>query len=167
MSFPNKYLESIRWKQFEIDIIKNNYKNLSDQEIHKSLLPHRTSAAITTKRHQIGCHKNKPLMQKYQVWTPEEIKVLKENYLKYNQRELQSKFFPDKTVEQVRSAKMSRGLKKPPVWTNEQRALLLDHGADYTQTELQKKFFPDKTRSQICHMRKHLGIRRNNKINEK
>ena len=35
MSFPEKYLESVRWKQFEIDIIKNNYKNLSDKEIHK------------------------------------------------------------------------------------------------------------------------------------
>ena len=163
MSFQEKYLESLRWKQFEIDIIKNNYKNLSDKEIHKSLLPHRTSAAIATKRHQIGCHKDKALMQKYQVWTPEEIKVLKENYLKYNQRALQVKFFPDKTVEQVRSAKLSRGLKKPPVWTNEQRALLLDNGADYTRTELQKKFFPDKTRSQISDMRKHLGIRRNKK----
>ena len=75
-----------------------------------------------------------------------------------------SKFFPDKTVEQVRSAKMSRGLKKPPVWTNYQRALLLNHGADYTQTELQKKFFPDKTRPQIASMRKHLGIRRNKKV---
>ena len=89
------------------------------------------------------------------------LEILKENYLDYNQRELQAKFFPNKTVEQVRSAKMSRGLKKPPVWTNEQRALLLDHGADYTQTELQKKFFPDKTRPQIASMRKHLGIRRN------
>ena len=95
------------------------------------------------------------------MWTPEQIKVLKENYLKYDQRELQAKFFPDKTVEQVRSAKMSRGLKKPPVWTNDQRALLLDYGAAYTQAELQKKFFPDKTRSQIASMRKHLGIRRN------
>ena len=165
MSFPNKYLESIRWKQFEIDIIKNNYKNLSDQEIHKSLLPHRTSAAITTKRHQIGCYKDKALMQKHQVWTPEEIKVLKENYLKYNQRELQVKFFPDKTVEQVRSAKMSRGFKKPPVWTNEERALLLDHGANHTQADLQAKFFPDKTLSQISSMRKHLGIRRQ-KVND-
>ena len=74
---------------------------------------------------------------------------------------IQKEFFPNKTVEQVRSAKMSRGLKKPPVWTNDQRALLLDYGAAYTQAELQKKFFPDKTRSQIASMRKHLGIRRN------
>lgn len=158
MSFPEEYLETRRWKQFEIDIIKNNYKHLSDKQIHQTILPHRTVRAINMKRHQIGCHRP---IQKHQVWTSEEIKVLKENYLKYNQRELQVKFFPDKTVEQVRSAKMSRGLKKPPVWTNEQRALLLGRGADYTRTELQKKFFPDKTPSQISDMRKHLGIRRN------
>ena len=102
-------------------------------------------------------------MQKYQVWTPEEIKVLKENYLKYNQRELQSKFFPNKTVEQVRSAKMSRGLKKPPVWTNEERELLVDHGADYSSADLRKMFFKNKTSNQIAWMRKHLGVFRNKK----
>ena len=154
----DEYLERIKWKQFEIDIIKDNYKHLTDKEIHKNLLPHRPATAITAKRQQIGCHKPQ---QKHQVWTPEEVKTLKQNYLDYNQRELQAKFFPNKTVEQVRSAKMSRGLKKPPVWTDDQRALLLDHGAAYTQAELQKKFFPDKTRSQIASMRKHLGIRRN------
>jgi hypothetical protein len=152
-----------RWREEELQIIVDNYQSFSDKEIKKLFLPHRPLSSISSKRLEIGCHKK---MQKFQVWTPEEIKTLKENYLHYNQRELQAKFFPNKTVEQVRSAKMHRGLKKPPVWTNEQRALLLDHGADYARTELQKKFFPDKTRSQISDMRKHLGIRRNNKVNK-
>lgn len=155
----SRHLEELRWKPYEIDIIKNNYKQFSDQEIHKQLLPHRTATAVTSKRQEIGCYK---LVQKHQKWTPEEIKLLKDNFLDYDQRQLQAKFFPNKTVEQVRSAKMSRGLKKPPVWTNEQRGLLLDHGASYTQTELQKKFFSDKSLQQIAGMRKHLGIKRRN-----
>lgn len=97
------------------------------------------------------------------VWTDEEVKILKDNYLEYNQRELQAKFFPNKTVEQVRSAKMSRGLKKPPVWTNEERNILINNGANYTHTDLQGKFFPNKTPNQIGWMRKHLGIFRNRK----
>lgn len=153
------YLGKIRWKKAEDKIIKTNYKRFSDHEIQKNFLPHRTKGAVRCRRHQIGCHK---LMQKHQIWTPDEIKTLKENYLHYNQRELQEKFFPNKTVEQVRSAKMQRGLKKPPVWTNDERGILLNHGANYSSGDLKKMFFPNKTKNQIGWMRKHLGVYRGN-----
>ena len=152
-----KYWERVRWKKHEEDIIKNNYKKHSDFYIQKNFLPHRTLRGVTLRRQKLGYYK---LMQKHQVWTPEEVKILKENYLFYNQRELQAKFFPNKTVEQVRSAKMSRGFKKPPVWYNEERGILLNHGADYRSSELKKMFFPNKTSNQIVWMRKHLGVRR-------
>ena len=97
---------------------------------------------------------------KNQIWTDSEVKILKENYLKYNQRELSEKFFPTKTPVQICQKKMSMGLKKPPVWTNSERALLLEHGADYEYKELTQKFFPNKRPLQVCWMRKHLGIRR-------
>jgi hypothetical protein len=58
---------------------------------------------------------------------------------------------------------MHMGLKKPPVWTNEERGLLIDYGANYSHRELQSKFFQNKSLSQINSMRKHLGIRRNEK----
>jgi len=154
------HLRKIKWKETEDKIISTHYKRFSDHELQKNFLPHRSENAIRCRRHIIGCHK---VMQKHQKWTPEEIKLLKENYLHYNQRQLQAKFFPNKTVEQVRSAKMSRGLKKPPVWTNEERAILIDNGANYTHTDLQGKFFPNKTPNQIAWMRKHLGVRRNKK----
>ena len=96
------------------------------------------------------------------IWTTQEAEILKANYLKYNQRELKEKFFPDKTVRQVLGKKMHMGLKKPPVWTNEERGLLLEHGANYTHRELVVKFFPNKTPLQVHYMRKHLGIRRKN-----
>ena len=156
------YREKIKWKQHELDIIRNNYKTMSDQEIQEKLLPHRGLSGVTNKRQKMGLHKRAKL-QKHQIWTPEEVKLLKDNYLKYDQRELQAKFFPNKTVEQVRSAKMSRGLKKPPVWTNEERGLLIDHGADYSSADLRKMFFKNKTNNQIAWMRKHLGVFRNKK----
>ena len=153
----DKYLQKIKWKDYELNIIKNNYKKMSDREIQQAFLSHRSLRSVTSKRQEMGCHKH---MQKHQVWTPEEIKLLKENYLKYDQRQLQAKFFPNKTIAQVNGAKMHRGLKKPPVWTNEERAILIENGANYTHRDLQSKFFPDKTLSQISSMRKHLCVRR-------
>ena len=160
------YEYEIRWRGNEDKIIRTNYKRFSDRELQKKFLSHRSQNAIRSRRHVLGCLKR---MQKHPKWTPEEIKLLKDNYLNYDQRQLQAKFFPDKTVEQVRSAKMSRGLKKPPVWTNKERELLLTHGAKYDYRDLQKKFFPNKSLSQICGMRKHLGVyrtKRANKLNE-
>jgi len=100
------------------------------------------------------------MMKMKKVWSREEVEILKANYLEYNQKELQNRFFPDKSVVQIRNKKMSLNLKKPPVWTNSQRELLLKYGAIYTHRELVHKFFKDKTPTQVNDMRKHLGIRR-------
>tara|TARA_R110000751_G_scaffold63336_1_gene130756 strand:- start:2195 stop:2692 length:498 start_codon:yes stop_codon:yes gene_type:complete len=150
-------IEKVMWKPYEIDIIKNNYKNISDRQIMQKFLPHRTHSAIATKRYEIGCRKSMP---KHQRWTPEELLLLQTHWKNYNQKELKELFFPNKTVEQVRSAKMQRNLKKPPVWTNEERAILLDNGDSCSRRELKEKFFLNKTLDQISGMRKHLGIRR-------
>ncbi len=150
--------EKVSWKKHEINILKKHWKTLTDIEINEKYLPNRTERAIRTRRFALGLKKT---MVHHQIWTPEEIATLKENYLKYNQRELQQLFFPNKTISQIKNAKMSRGLKKPPVWTNEERGLLIDHGADYSSTDLRKMFFKNKTTNQIAWMRKHLGVRRN------
>ena len=157
-------IERKKWKSWEIKIIKNNYKKLTDIEINEKYLPHRTESAIRTRRHLLKLRKD---MQKHQLWTEEEIKTLKENYLDYDQRELRDKFFPDKTVEQVRSAKMSRGLKKPRVWTEEEVDLLVLHGANHTHTEMHKKFLPNKTPEKISSMRRYYNIRRTPNVAKK
>lgn len=155
--FEDTLVERVRWKPYEINIIKNNYKKISDRQIKRRFLPHRTHQAVTSKRHEIGCCKPMPDSQR---WTPEELRLLHMHWRDYNQRELKELFFPNKTIEQVRSAKMYRNLKKPPVWTNEERAVLFDHGSSCSRRELKEKFFLNKTLDQISGMRKHLGIRR-------
>ena len=99
-------------------------------------------------------------MQIHQVWTPEEIRLLKENYKQYNQRELQEKFFPNKTVEQVRSAKMSRGFHRDPVWTPEEVSLLFEYGPKMARRDLKNIHFPNKTVDQISWTKKYYGIKR-------
>ena len=150
----------IRWKDYEVQLIRDNYLRLSDKEIHEQLLPHRPHKAITYKRCAIGCHKR---MQKHQVWTPEEISLLREHWKNYNQRQLKEKFFPNKTVEQVRSRKMHDGLKGRRIWTEEERELLFNHGEHYDMHEMHEKFLPNKTPLQISNMRKYFGIKRGGK----
>ena len=98
-------------------------------------------------------------MVRHQIWTPEEIATLKENYLKYNQRELQEKFFPNKTVEQVRSAKMSRGLHRDPVWTSQEVELLLKYGPTMSRADLKRLHLPNKSVDQISWTKKYYGIK--------
>ncbi len=97
---------------------------------------------------------------KNQIWTEKEVKTLKENYLKYNQRELAKKFFPNKTPIQVCDKKMRMGLKGKRIWSQEEREVLLKHGANYDHNEMREKFLPNKTPRQITDMRKYFGIRR-------
>ena len=60
------YREKIKWKQHELDIIRNNYKTMSDQEIQEKLLPHRGLFGVTNKRQKMGLHK-KAKLQKHQI----------------------------------------------------------------------------------------------------
>lgn len=152
------YIERIKWKEYELNIIRNNYEKMSDMEIHKNFLPHRTHKAIGAKRQEMGCHKK---MQKHQIWTSEEVDILLKVWKDYDQREISDRFIRTKTPQQVRNKKMHMNLKKPPVWTNEERGLLIDHGANFSSPKLREMFFPNKTSNQIAWMRKHLGIRRN------
>ncbi len=154
-----------RWEKWEENVIKKKYKSLSDRQIQEKFLPHRTKGAISTKRYELKCYK---LMQKHQIWTPEEIQLLNKHWKDYNQRELKEKFFPTKTVEQVRSRKMYSGLKGRRIWSDEERELLLKHGESYTHKEMHENFLPNKTPRQIIDMRKYFGIkRRKSKNNER
>ena len=100
------------------------------------------------------------------IWTFEEEEVLKANYLDYNQRQLQQKFFPDKTVRQVLDKKMHMRLTGRRRWSESERALLLEHGANYTHKEMVEKFLPNKTPRQVTSMRKYFGIYRRKANNQ-
>ena len=152
-----KYRNKIRWKSWELNLIKTNHYNYSDKEISEKFLKGKRSPhQIARKRCEMGI---KRTMQAHQVWTPQEVKILKDNYKKYNQRELQEKFFPNKTVEQVRSAKMSRGLHRDPVWTSQEVELLLKYGPTMSRADLKRLHLPNKSVDQISWTKKYYGIK--------
>ena len=152
-----KYRNKIRWKSWELNVIKRNHHNYSDKEISEKFLKgERSPHQIARKRCEMGIKKT---MQTHQVWTPQEVKILKDNYKEYNQRELQEKFFPNKTVEQVRSAKMSRGLHRDPVWTSQEVELLLKYGPTMSRADLKRLHLPNKSVDQISWTKKYYGIK--------
>jgi len=152
-----KYRNKIRWKSWELNLIKRNHRNYSDKEISEKFLKGKRSPhQIARKRCEMGI---KRTMQAHQVWTSQEVKILKDNYKKYNQRELQEKFFPNKTVEQVRSAKMSRGLHRDPVWTSQEVELLFKYGPTMSRSDLQRLHLPHKSVDQISWTKKYYGIK--------
>ena len=49
----DKYLQKIKWKDYELNIIKNNYKKMSDREIQQAFLSHRSLRSVTFKRQEM------------------------------------------------------------------------------------------------------------------
>ena len=152
-----KYRDQVRWKEEEFNIIRKHYKKYSDQEISERFFKNKRSRRqVQAMRHKLRLLKT---MQPHQVWTPHEIEILKNNYKKYNQRELKEKFFPDKTIEQVRAAKMHRKLHRDPVWSAEEVEILFTYGSTMSRRNLQKRYLPNKTVDQISWTKKYYGIK--------
>ena len=151
------YLEKIRWKEWELEVIRNNRDKMTDRELQKKHLPHRSSQAVERKRWDLKLYRK---MQKHQIWTDEEVAILKKVWKDYNQKEISDKFITTKTPIQINRKRMKLGFKKPPVWTTEERGLLFEHGANYDYRALKKMYFPNKSLDQIAQMRRHLGIKR-------
>lgn len=151
------HIEKRKWKEEELEIIRKYHKKYSDREISEKFFKgKRSRAQVERTRCKLGL---KRAMQKHQLWSKEEVEILKNNYKKYNQRELKERFFPNKTIEQVRSAKMSRRLYRDPVWTPEEVELLLKYGSVMKRQELQRLHLPNKTVDQISWTKKYYGIK--------
>ena len=151
------WIEKIKWKEWELEAIRNNHDKMTDRELQKKHLPHRSSQEVERKRRELKLYRK---MQKHQIWTDEEVAILKKVWKDYNQKEISDKFITTKTPIQINRKRIRLGFKKPPVWTTEERGLLFEHGANYDYRALKKMYFPNKSLNQIAQMRRHLGIKR-------
>ena len=152
-----KWRAKFKWSKKEIDIILNNYQTKSDREIAE-LLPNRSHRTVGEKRRELGIKRP----QRDQIWTNEEIKILKENWKEYNQNELHKKFLPNKTPKQINARKMYSGLKgKKYVWSDEEKEIFIEKAHSHTNESLRRKFFKNKTIEQIRCLRRYFGIKIN------
>ena len=151
------WIEKIKWKEWELEVIRNNHDKMTDRELQKKHLPHRSPQGVEKKRCELKLYRK---TQKHQIWTDEEVEILKKVWNDYNQREISDKFITTKTPIQINRKRARLGFKKPPVWTTEERGLLFEHGANYDYRALKEMYFPNKSLDQIAQMRRHLGIKR-------
>lgn len=96
------------------------------------------------------------------IWKEEEEQILSDNYLKYTQQELKDKFFPNKTVQQIRNKKMDMGLKKGPKWSQEEIDILYNCDVNCSNKEIADKLLPNKTNVQVRGMRRYYGLKYQN-----
>jgi len=84
-----------RWTKKELDILKNNYSNLSFEKLG-SLLPNRTKHAIKKTANNLNIQRHKI----YPLWTNEEYDILKSYYHHLGPNDIQ-KYLPGRTKESI------------------------------------------------------------------
>lgn len=62
-----------KWSDAEIEILKQNYETMTDQELANTFFPTRRSHSVAVKRLKLG-------LMKASQWTPEDIEIVKQNY---------------------------------------------------------------------------------------
>lgn len=153
---PAKKRDKKNWTSEELSIIKSKHETHTDKELSKFIKKSNPSL-IGAKRRSMGLYKYKDFH--YRAWSREEVSLLKREWMNYNQRELQEKFFQTKTVTQIKNKKMDMGLKKGPKWSEEEINTLYEYGSRLSNKELSKTHLPLKSNTQISSMRKYYGIK--------
>ena len=92
-----------KYSQEDIRFIKNNYGKIPTESIAEQL--GRTKFAIETKARKMGCKIRT-------LWEDDEIKLLKENFSKYSNVELNEIFFPNRSIYAIDSMAAKLNLKK-------------------------------------------------------
>jgi len=64
-----------KWSDSDIETLKANYENMSDEELATTFFPYRLAHGVAAKRLKLG-------LLKEAQWTPEEIEILKTEYHK-------------------------------------------------------------------------------------
>ena len=95
------------WSEKEIEILKENYKNHTVDELSE-MLPRRTKRAIVYKVRNLKINKQK-------IWTKEDVEYLRENYSKCETKEI-AKYFNVSEI-QIRAAANRYKIPKERVWS--------------------------------------------------
>ena len=102
------------------------------------------------------------MLYKPPVWTNEERELLIKNGANYTHKDLQIKFFPNKSLGQISSMRkhlrVRRG--KVSIWSKEEENVLKNKGRYYTAKEISVRFLKGKNAKQIDRKRRGMGIKR-------
>jgi YesN/AraC family two-component response regulator len=92
------------WSTKEEQILRNNYKNYTAEQIANDFLPEKTIKQVKDKAHRLNLSKPK--------WTKEELDLLVEHGAKYRAGDIVKKFLPNKTIQQICSKRKALNIKR-------------------------------------------------------
>lgn len=155
------------WTDELIQYLKDNCGELSIQEMKDDKLKDFSEKAIYKKMYSLGLSDSD-----YYQWTEEDIEIMKKFYPLKTNKELQEEFFPELSLDKIKSKGKYLGLKKldivsykarcmntnPDIWTDEEKALLIEHYGKMTNKELQMFYLPDRTIEAIKKQASKLGV---------
>ena len=117
------------WSEKEIEILKENYKNHTVNELSE-MLPRRTKRAIVYKIKNLKINKQK-------IWTKEDVEYLRENYSKCETKEI-AKYFNVSEI-QIRAAANRYKIPKERVWSQEEVDFLHERWGETPISAIAKK----------------------------
>jgi hypothetical protein len=143
------------WTEKEIDLLKENFKKLSKNEL-MTLLPNRTWSSILTKANKIGVNKRI-------LWDKNEDDLLKNTYEKMPMKEILL-LFPNRTKDSIihRAQILNLNSYDHPIWTNKQIEYIKDNWQIYPDEILALNI--NKTKNAVKRKRNLLGLHRQDKL---
>ena len=149
------------WEPWEENILRTKYKTLTSKEIHAQYLPSRTIFAIREKARTLNLVTRMPNAETI-PWTDADIGILKKYYGTMTAKQLQEKYFSNRTVVSITARAQKLGIKKTPgqstkngvkhtnraVWKKEDVDILTENAPDMPIENLME-LLPGKTEKQI------------------
>lgn len=144
-------MKSNKWTKNEIEILTNNYGNLSKEELMQ-LIPSRTWSSILTKANKLGINKR-------YLWTEQEDILLKNNYSTMDINEV-LKMFPNRPKHSLiaRAIKLGLNSYNHPIWTYEQIEYIKNNWEILPDEIIAKNI--NKTKNAVKRKRNLLGLHR-------
>lgn len=150
------------WTCEELEFLKNNYQNYSYKELQKRFFPYRTVMSIKRKCITNGWLKTTEDNWNNLGWTSDKVEILKKYYPIMSTKEIQKKYLPEFTQEQITCfANSALNLKRNnrSRWTKEEDEIMKKYYSSMTNQELKENFFPNRTIASICNRAKKLGLK--------
>lgn len=121
-------MDNYFWSQHDEDILKKYYNIIPTTEIQAMLEGEYKIRAIQCKARKMG-------LTKSQLWTNDEMKIMKEKYPSLGAKDIME-FLPNKTYAAIIGKAVAMGLRCDFFWTEEEVAFLCDNYLNMSDEEL-------------------------------
>ena len=150
-----------RYTKEDIDFLKKYYP-LNDWEAIRKRFPNVSKVAIQNKMSKLGIKAEKFFEDN--MWTNDEIDILKNNYGKISNNEIRL-LFPTRTYSSIIAKAEKLGLKTREYWTSNEEEILKEHYSTMAMNDI-CNLLPNRSRCSIIMKAQSLNLRNSCKYQE-